>query len=142
MCSYSNNGSKSFENKYYVGKIIFYCLIGNSHYVVLVFVLALGFFAIELVWDNHLNWKNVLLTYFCLIEGEPGKGQCWRDIARCRHSWWPSQYGHSNPGRKFTMWMCLCNQHNNFVLCVKHIFLSLNYRSCVVWFTSEIYPWR
>ena len=29
----------------------------------------------------------------------------------------------------FTLWMCLCNQHNNSILCVKHIFLSLDYGS-------------
>ena len=23
---------------------------------------------------------------------------------------------------KFTLWMCLCNQYNNFVLCMKHLF--------------------
>jgi len=29
----------------------------------------------------------------------------------------------------FTLWMCLGNQHNNSILCVKHIFLSLDYGS-------------
>jgi len=36
----------------------------------------------------------------------------------------------------------LCNQHNNSDLCVKYIFLSLDYASYVVWCTSKIYPWR
>jgi len=42
----------------------------------------------------------------------------------------------------FTLWMCLCNQYNNSIICVKHIFLSLGYGSCVIWCMFEIYPWR
>jgi len=43
--------------------------------LILEFVLALGFSAIQLVWDNHFihctcSQKIVLLTFFSLIEGE------------------------------------------------------------------------
>ena len=45
--------------------------------LILEFVLALGFSAIQLVWDNHFIYytcsqKIVLLTFFSLIERELG----------------------------------------------------------------------
>ena len=42
-----------------------------------------------------------------------------------RHCWMLSQHHlnmHIQMEGKFTLWMCLCNQYNNFVLCMKHLF--------------------
>ena len=91
----------------------------------------------------HLNWKKCFTNiYFCLTEGKPGKahvGEILLDVVIAGdHFDMDIQMEEGN----FTLWMCLCNQHNNSVLCVKHIFLSLNYVSCVVSCTSEIYPRR
>ena len=85
--------------------------------------------------------KNVLLTYFYLIEGEPEKANVGETLLDAVTAGDHFNIDIQMEEENFTLWMCLCNQHNNPVFCVKYI-SQFRLGSCVVWWPSEIYPWR
>ena len=59
--------------------------------------------------------------YFCLIEGEPGKADVGEALLDAVTAGDHLNMDIQMEG-KCTLLMCLCNQYNNFVLCVKHLF--------------------